>query len=73
MSPKSIDSLVIFDFSTPGSTSPESLHAESYEILRVKKPRGGSVKGIIISFYVWLNSFLTRIIAETGVLSEMNK
>lgn len=40
MSPKSIDCLVIFDFSTPGSTSPESLHATRYEILRVKKPRG---------------------------------
>ena len=43
----------------------------------MKKPPGGgcSVKGIIISFYVWLNSFAyyTRIIAETGVLSEMNK
>ena len=53
MPPKS----TIFDFSTPGSTNPESLHAESKEIFRVKKPRGGSVEGIIISFYVWLNSF----------------
>lgn len=54
---KYYDSVVIFDVSTPGSTNPESLRAESYEIFRVKKPRG-SVKGIIIiSFYVWLKSF----------------
>ena len=30
---KYYDSLVIFDFSTPGSINPESLRAESYEIL----------------------------------------
>lgn len=73
MSPKSIDSLVIFDFSTPGSTSPESLHAESYEILRVKKPRGVVLRGLLFHFTFGLTHFLTRIIAETGVLSEMNK
>ena len=50
MSPKSIDSLVIFYFSTPGSTNPESLHAESYEILKVKKPRGGVVLRVLFHF-----------------------
>ena len=30
----------MFDFSTPGSTNPESLRTDSYEINRVKKPRG---------------------------------
>ena len=46
MPPKS----TIFDFSTPGSTNPESLRAESKEIFRVKKPRGVVLRVLLFHF-----------------------
>ena len=78
MSPKSIMTLLSFFILVPQAVPTQKVYALKVKrFLKWRNPGGGggSVKGIIISFYVWLNSFAyyTRIIAETGVLSEMNK
>ena len=43
---KYYDSIVILDFSTPGSANPQSLRPESDEIFRVKKLQGVVLRGL---------------------------